>query len=81
MILFFQIFAKIVDNILKPKNELGWNATKPSGSEGDNLMRVMGEFSRVVSRSLIFHVIDMRSFLHAARVDQFLENIGEARGK
>ena len=72
-----QILAKIVNNLLKPRNEMGWNATSPSGAEGDSLMQVMHRFAQVISRSLIFHVIDMRASIREASVSQFFDNIGQ----
>ncbi|XP_070181949.1 cadherin EGF LAG seven-pass G-type receptor 1-like [Littorina saxatilis] len=74
-ITFCEIYAKIVNNLLKSRNEVGWNATRPAGAEGDNLMHVMHRFAQVVSRSLIFHVIDMRASVREAHVSQFFENI------
>ena len=72
-----QILAKIANNLLKHKNELGWNATSPAGAEGDSLMQVMHRFAQVISRSLIFHVIDMRASVREASISQFFENIGQ----
>ena len=37
---------------------MGWNATKPAGVEGDNLMKVMETFAHVLSRNLQNHVTD-----------------------
>ncbi|KAL8609771.1 hypothetical protein ACOMHN_042810 [Nucella lapillus] len=72
---FCEILAKIVNNLLRAKNEVGWNATRPAGAEGDSLMRVMRRFAQVISRSLIFHVVDMRALMRDARVSQYFDNI------
>lgn len=69
--------SRIVNNLLRPKNEVGWNATQPSGSEGDNLMRVMHNFADAISRSLIYHIIDGRVILANAHIYQYHEYIGK----
>ena len=74
-----QILGKIVNNLLKDKNEEGWNATSPIGAEGDSLMQVMHRFAQVISRSLIFHVVDMRAVVSQARVGEFFDNVGKWR--
>ena len=53
-----QLLVNIVNNLLSPKNEAGWNATRPSGAEGDSLMQVMRDFADVISRSLDYHIKD-----------------------
>lgn len=55
---FFQIVSDVTNNILSEKHELGWSATQPQGTEGDNLMKVMETFCHVISRSLQNHVTD-----------------------
>ncbi|XP_046574177.1 cadherin EGF LAG seven-pass G-type receptor 1-like [Haliotis rubra] len=72
---FCQILASVVDNLLNSKNEKGWNATQPSGVEGDNLMKVMHDFADVISRSLVFHVIDGIKTYREAFIRVFKSNI------
>ncbi|XP_025108331.1 adhesion G protein-coupled receptor L2-like [Pomacea canaliculata] len=72
---FCEMVSRIVNNLLRPKNEVGWNATQPSGSEGDNLMRVMHNFADAISRSLIYHIIDGRVILANAHIYQYHEYI------
>ncbi|XP_076456593.1 cadherin EGF LAG seven-pass G-type receptor 1-like [Babylonia areolata] len=74
-ITFCEVVGKVVNNLLKVKNEVGWNATRPAGAEGDNLMRVMHRFAQVIAGALIVHVVDNRIVVRQARVRQFLDNI------
>ena len=53
-----QIISDITNNLMDEKHEYGWNATTPSGVEGDNLMKVMETFAHVLSRSLQHHISD-----------------------
>ncbi|XP_052778311.1 adhesion G protein-coupled receptor L2-like [Mya arenaria] len=55
---FIQIVCDVVDNLLSEKHELGWNATQPPGTEGDNLLKVMETFAHVVSRILQNQITD-----------------------
>ncbi|XP_059158667.1 cadherin EGF LAG seven-pass G-type receptor 1-like [Physella acuta] len=55
---FSELFINIVNNLLAPRNEAGWNATQPLGDEGDQLMQAMYEFADVISRSLDYHIKD-----------------------
>lgn len=71
-----QIISNIVNNILRPKNEIGWNATQPSGTEGDNLMQVMHRFADAIFRSLYYHIIDGRTVWTKAKISQYHEYIG-----
>ncbi|XP_041364256.1 uncharacterized protein LOC121379672 [Gigantopelta aegis] len=73
--LYSVIIASTVNSILDTKNEVGWNATLPSGVEGDNLMRVMRQFADVISRSLKYHVIDGFISYKDAAVRVFQKNI------
>ena len=50
--------ADIINHILHERHDAGWNATKPPGTEGDNLMKVIETFTAVLSRSLQNHVHD-----------------------
>nr|KAG5692688.1 hypothetical protein BaRGS_028488 [Batillaria attramentaria] len=71
----FQIMARVVNNLLKPKNEFGWNATRPSGVEGDSLMQVMHRFADVISSSLFYHIVDSQVVWDKANISQFHEYI------
>lgn len=54
----FQVISDIVNNLLNEKHDLGWNVTRPSGDEGDNLMKVMETFAHVLAQSMENHVND-----------------------
>ncbi|XP_050390445.2 cadherin EGF LAG seven-pass G-type receptor 1 [Patella vulgata] len=72
---FSQILGTIIDNLLSSKNDAGWNATQPAGVEGDNLLVVMHLFADVISRSLVYHVIDGLVSYKDAVITVFKENI------
>ncbi|ESO83436.1 hypothetical protein LOTGIDRAFT_169300 [Lottia gigantea] len=74
---FSQILGAIIDNLLSSKNDIGWNATQPRGVEGDNLLSVLKMFANVISRSLIYHVIDGLVTYENAVIKVFKENIGK----
>ncbi|KAK7477812.1 hypothetical protein BaRGS_00030995 [Batillaria attramentaria] len=74
-ITFCEIMARVVNNLLKPKNEFGWNATRPSGVEGDSLMQVMHRFADVISSSLFYHIVDSQVVWDKANISQFHEYI------
>lgn len=47
-----------VDNLLRGKNDVGWNKTKPAGVEGDHLLSVMKRFADIIAKSLEYHFHD-----------------------
>ncbi|KAH9504056.1 hypothetical protein Btru_067637 [Bulinus truncatus] len=55
---FAELFINTVNNLLSPRHESGWNATRPAGNEVDQLMQVMHNFADVISRSLDYHIKD-----------------------
>ncbi|XP_014771943.1 cadherin EGF LAG seven-pass G-type receptor 1 isoform X1 [Octopus bimaculoides] len=72
---FAQLVTRIVDNLLNRRNEVGWNATEPSGTEGEALMSVMRNFSEVISRRLEYHVKDRKLSKGEAMIRQSKANI------
>ncbi|CAL1530170.1 unnamed protein product, partial [Lymnaea stagnalis] len=74
---FSELFINIVNNLLSPRNEGGWNATRPQGDEGDQLMQVMHSFADVISRSLDYHIKDGLVTYKAANIQiirQYVDN-------
>lgn len=72
---FAQLITRIVDNLLDRKNEVAWNATEPSGTEGEALMSVMRNFSEVISKRLEYHVKDRKLSREEAMIRQSKANI------
>ncbi|KAK3761610.1 hypothetical protein RRG08_040305 [Elysia crispata] len=72
---FCELLVNIANNLLSPKNQAGWNATRPSGAEGDSLMKVMHDFANVTSRSLDYHIKDSLVTIREAKVEVIRENV------
>ncbi|KAK7004652.1 latrophilin-3, partial [Biomphalaria glabrata] len=65
---FSELFINTVNNLLSPRHEVGWNATRPAGNEVDQLMQVMHNFADVISRSLDYHIKDGLILYHGASI-------------
>ncbi|XP_033739252.1 cadherin EGF LAG seven-pass G-type receptor 1-like [Pecten maximus] len=70
---FTEVIIRTVDNLLSRRNDVGWNATKPAGVEGDNLLSALEAFARTVAKTIQYNI-------HIGTVDVNDASIFEARG-
>ncbi|XP_021355754.1 cadherin EGF LAG seven-pass G-type receptor 1-like isoform X2 [Mizuhopecten yessoensis] len=53
---FTEVIIRTVDNLLSRRNDVGWNATKPAGVEGDNLVSALEAFARTVAKTIQYNI-------------------------